>query len=103
MLVKKLISILLEKLISRLEKKDPELEILVKEFINELEKIDSKLEVAIIDGFNGGGIPRTINFGPLIFDPSNKDSTFSGDERQDYSDIETKAGNEILVMGYGCY
>ena len=50
------------------------------------------LEVAIIDGFNGGGEPRTINYGPLV-----RDVTIECTD-----DIDTKAGN-IVAMGFGCY
>lgn len=54
------------------------------------------LEVAIIDGFNGGGEPRTINYGPHVRDVNIEHSSYITD------DIETKAGS-IVVMGFGCY
>ena len=72
----------------------------VKDLIEELSKFDHNLEVAILDGFNGGGVPRTINFGPIEFDGVPE---FEGDEQADYDDIQTEPGNPIVIMGYGCY
>lgn len=44
-----------------------------------------------LDGFNGGGDPRTINMGPTLRSEG------------DYEDIKSKPGTPILVMGYGSY
>lgn len=51
-------------------------------------------EITILDGFNGGGNPRTINLGPRL--------TNIDEYNYDTDDIETKRGN-IIVMGYGFY
>ena len=73
------------------------------ELIKRLEGFSDETEVSILDGFNGGGQPRQINLGPLLFDPNDKSHTFVGDERQDYSDLNTPKGGKIIVMGFGCY
>jgi hypothetical protein len=75
----------------------------VGDLINKLSAFDARTEITILDGFNGGGIPRTINFGPILFDPQDKERTFNGDEMQDYSDLDTPSGQKIIVMGYGSY
>ncbi len=76
---------------------------LVKDMIARLEKFDPELEMTVLDGFNGGGQSRTINFGPRIFDPADKEHTFDGDENQNYEDVETAPGQKIVMMGYGFY
>jgi hypothetical protein len=75
----------------------------VKEMIELLKEFDGETEITILDGFNAGGIPRRINFGPRLWNPKDPDQTFEGDERQDYSDLESPEGTPIIVMGYGCY
>lgn len=70
----------------------------IKELIKRLEAFDQELEVAILDGFNGGGEPRTINLGPSEFDPAKHPHC-----PVDYADIESQDGDKIVWMGYGCY
>lgn len=76
----------------------------VKDLIEKLLLLPQDMEVTILDGFNGGGMPRTINFGPLVDDPKS-DLRTPGIvlDSDDYSDIETPEGEPIVVMGYGCY
>ena len=62
--------------------------------IAKLSKFPAGTEVAILDGFNGGGSPRTINLGPVEHIVK-RDS--------DCDDIETPIGGTIAVIGYGCY
>lgn len=69
----------------------------VKQLIERLQELDPNLEVAILDGFNGGGQPRTINLGPQV------DKTETMYNRRDYADIETEQDAPIVIMGYGCY
>lgn len=63
----------------------------VKDLIEYLKLYPPNLEVAILDGFNGGGVPREINLGPTNM------------TLRDETDLKTKIGKEIIVMGYGCY
>ena len=63
----------------------------VQQLINRLNEYPPDMEVAILDGFNGGGDPRTINMGPTLRSEG------------DYEDIKSKPGTPILVMGYGSY
>lgn len=53
-------------------------------------------EVTILDGFNGGGDPRTINIGPTKRDLSEPNMNYDTD------DIETQSG-DIIILGFGCY
>ena len=71
------------------------------EMIHRLNEIEGDPEITILDGFNAGGQPRTINFGPLLW--VQEGHTFRGDPRQDYADIESKPGADIIIMGYGFY
>ena len=53
-------------------------------------------EITILDGFNGGGDPRSINLGPIKRDLNEPHMNYDTD------DIETQTG-EIIVLGFGCY
>jgi len=75
---------------------------LVMQLIEQLSQLPQTLEVTILDGFNGGGIPRDINLTPHVYDPKEWEWT-TNKERDDYSDIHTPTGQPIVVMGYGCY
>lgn len=70
-----------------------------KDLIEFLMKHDPEIEITILDGFNGGGCPRSINFNTKFEGVA----AFDGDEMADYSDLDTKEGNPIIVLGYGCY
>ena len=54
------------------------------------------MEVMIMDGPNGNGFPRTINFGPIIH-IINEGDEFVTD------DCEGKVGTKVLLIGYGSY
>ena len=70
---------------------------LVKELIARLQKLDQDKEVMILDGFNGGGHPRTINLGPGEHDIEAADI-------ENASDCEDfKVGDVVIRMGYGFY
>ena len=75
----------------------------VKDLINELSVLDPEMEVAVLDGFNGGGQPRAINYGPQVWDTETLEEMADLDDSPDYSDLSVKEGTEIVVMGYGCY
>ncbi len=72
----------------------------VQDLINRLSEFDPEMEVTILDGFNGGGQPRTINSGPRVWNPQMWPHCY---EANDYSDIKSESGEKIVVMGYGCY
>ena len=72
----------------------------VRELIEELQELPQDLEIAILDGSNGGGHPREINYGPIVYDPKDWPNN---KENADYGDIETNDGGVIVQMGYGCY
>lgn len=68
----------------------------------ELEILYGDLEITILDGFNGGGVPRTINSPPRVFDTSEPCNYFCEDDNDILGDINTKSG-KIIIMGYGSY
>lgn len=68
----------------------------VRELINELSKLPYDREVMILDGFNGGGNPRTINLGP------SKDKIRKR-HALEAADCHDRVGEKIVVMGYGFY
>lgn len=72
----------------------------VSDLIQRLERLPQDMEVTIVDGFNGGGQPRTINFGPHV---ETWDSNKHCSDRHDFSDINASEGQDIVTMGYGCY
>jgi hypothetical protein len=53
-------------------------------------------EIMILDSFNGGGYPREINLGPITH-------TVTADDAKESGDCEEIVGQEIMIMGYGCY
>lgn len=75
----------------------------VAELIAKLQKVDSELEVAILDGFNGGGQPRELNLGPVLWDQEALDEMKELNNAPDYADLKSTPGTPIVVMGYGCY
>lgn len=68
----------------------------VGQLIKALEAFDAKKEVMILDGFNGGGTPRTINLGPALREVTESDA-------DEASDCEGLIGQTVVRMGYGCY
>jgi hypothetical protein len=68
----------------------------VSELISELSQYDPSLEVMILDGFNGSGTPREINLGPVT-------QLISEEDGQESADCEWMVGDEVVIMGYGCY
>jgi hypothetical protein len=75
----------------------------ISELIAKLGEYDPDMEVVILDGFNGGGQPRTINLGPCEWDAETLEEMAEMDCEPDYSDIDSKPGTPIVIMGYGCY
>jgi len=68
----------------------------VKDLIEALKELDPQQEIMILDGFNGGGTPRTINIGPI----SHK---IIAQEAEEAGDCEDLLGQTVYVIGYGCY
>ncbi len=75
----------------------------IRELIEDLMRYDPELEVAVLDGFNGGGQPRALNFGPSLWDDEQLQEMKEFDVAPDYSDLSTPEGKSIVVIGYGCY
>lgn len=70
---------------------------LVHELIERLSKLPPNAHVMILDGFNGGGAPRTINLGPVAHSITEADM----DRESDCEDIPQ--GEVVYVVGFGCY
>ncbi|MGG6281834.1 hypothetical protein ACQ4M3_09710 [Leptolyngbya sp. AN03gr2] len=68
---------------------------LIKRLKNEQEHLGD-LEVMIADGFNGGGCPRDLNYGPCHIKISDPDA-------EESADCENRVGEDILLIGFGCY
>ena len=68
----------------------------IQKLIERLNQFPSDMEVKILDGFNGGGVPRTINLGPYT-------QTITSDDAKDAIDCEDLEGEEVVIIGYGCY
>lgn len=68
----------------------------VGSLISKLQKFDSNMPFMILDGFNGGGTPRSANLGPHTH-------TITPEESQESADCESIEGKTVLVLGFGCY
>jgi hypothetical protein len=53
-------------------------------------------EVMVLDGFNGGGVPRTINIGP-------KRHTITSEDTEKTVDCECREGESVVLIGFGSY
>jgi hypothetical protein len=69
----------------------------IKDLISELNKFDQEDEVMILDGYNGGGNPREINFGP-------KQISIKEDFIENCADCEEfDVNSKVVILGFGCY
>jgi hypothetical protein len=68
----------------------------VADFIKALQKLDQDKPIMILDGFNGGGTPRSINFGPVYRHVTDEDA-------DECADCEAVADSTVYVIGYGSY
>ncbi len=68
----------------------------VAELIKALKKFDPNHPVMILDSFNGGGSPRDINLGPKVHVVSEANAA-------DAVDCEEIVGDQVVIVGYGCY
>lgn len=69
----------------------------VRELIEKLIEHNPETPVMILDGFNGSGFPREINYGPISHKVTEKDYHQCAD-CEDFP-----LGSPIIVIGYGCY
>lgn len=69
----------------------------VKKLIEHLSQFDESAEVMVLDGFNGAGDKRTINFTP------SKERIITVADSENSGDCEGKVGKKVVVIGYGCY
>lgn len=67
-----------------------------KELLARLEKYPDDMQIMIQDGFNGGGNPREINYGPIDYVITNTDAC-------ETADCESIRGKKVIVIGFGCY
>lgn len=69
----------------------------IKQLKEHLNRFPDEMEVMILDGFNGQGNKRTINFTP------SKSRIITEQEDNDLGDCEGKSGKEVVILGYGFY
>jgi len=67
------------------------------ELIEHLQQIKGNPDVMIIDGFNGQGFKRTINFAP------NNLQKVTKQDAEESGDCVNIVGKKVIVIGYGCY
>lgn len=68
----------------------------IQELTDYLAQYPDDMPVMILDGFNGGGVPRTINLGPYVRHVREDDAVKT-------SDCDDLVGTTVVVLGYGCY
>lgn len=68
----------------------------VSELIQRLSAHNPDAEVMILDSFNGGGVPRDLNLGPIT-------QVITAEDAAETGDCEGRIGETVLVIGYGCY
>lgn len=68
----------------------------VAELIDRFRTIPKDSQIMILDGSNGGGVPREINTGPSF----HVVEAWDADET---ADCENLVGTTVVVLGYGCY
>jgi hypothetical protein len=66
------------------------------QLMERLAKLPPNREVMILDGENGGGVPRSITLSPT-------DRIITKTDSDDTSDCEGKVGMGVTIIGYGCY
>lgn len=68
----------------------------VAQLIERLKQHPAAAQVMILDSFNGGGEPRTLNFGPIprVVEPENAERS---------ADCEDLVGQTVILLGYGFY
>lgn len=71
----------------------------LSDLIESLQKLKIKqgdCEVMILDGNNGQGTPRDVNYGPFL-------TTIKAEHAEAAADCEERVGERVVLMGFGCY
>ncbi len=68
----------------------------IGELIFLLAKYPDTMQVMVLDGPNGGGVPRDMNIGPVR-------RTITIDDSAETADCEGIEGQTVVVVGFGCY
>ncbi len=76
---------------------DSGLGMIVSELIQHLSKFDGDLEVMLLDGFNAQGNKRSITFAPTGL------REITAQDEEESGDCEDKAGNKVVILGFGYY
>ena len=67
-----------------------------RHLLEALASVSDDDEIMILDGWNGGGVPRTINLGPVV-------RTITEADADESADCEDRVGQRVVCLGYGCY
>jgi len=62
----------------------------------EFSSLSDDTQVMILDGFNGGGRPRKINFGPSV-------QVITSADARECADCEDLVGKKCIILGFGSY
>lgn len=68
----------------------------IAQLIARLQEYSPETEVMVLDGFNGGGVPRDLNLGPT-------EQVIVAEDEEAAADCEGRVGEKVVVLGYGCY
>jgi hypothetical protein len=67
-----------------------------RQLIKILQQYNPETSVMIYDGFNGGGAPRDLNYGPAIHKITAQDAEAT-------ADCENREGQDVIIIGFGSY
>lgn len=68
----------------------------IQELVQRLSKFPADTPLMILDGFNGGGVPRDLNHGPISYEVTQNDA-------DETADCEERIGQSVVIIGFGCY
>jgi hypothetical protein len=66
------------------------------ERLKKIQRIQGDPEVMVLDSFNGGGTPRTLNVGPQL-------RSITQTNADECGDCEDRVGERVTVIGFGSY
>jgi hypothetical protein len=69
----------------------------ISELMCRLQQLPPDANVMIQDGENGGGHPRAINLGPYW------GKVVTDSDSANCADCEDLVGQQVVVLGFGCY
>ena len=68
----------------------------ISQLIEKLKDYPPDMQIMILDSFNGGGCPRDLNCGPY-------EALIEDRHAEIAADCEGREGEQVVLIGYGCY